>query len=633
MSSSSSSPKRKRPSEGRHPGNSGEAHVSVGLSHALCMKSIANAQCIDMDANQFTAARTALGLSQSGIAVALGVDQGTISRWESGKVRIPAPIALALTTLEEKEPMPDRPRILVADPVAEEGVDLLRSVGEVDVRTGLPAEKLLASIGAYDALVVRSETKVTRQVIQAGKKLQVIGRAGVGVDNIDLDAATERGVVVVNAPQGNTVAAAEHSVALIMALARHLPQADASLRAGEWNRKQFVGTEIRGKVLGIIGLGKIGSEVARRAVAMEMRVLAHDPFVPEERARALGAESVEFERLVKESDFITVHPPLTAATAGMIGREELAMMKDGVRLINVARGGIIDETALAEAVKRGKVAGAAIDVFTREPPGENPLLDDPRIIITPHLGASTAEAQERVALDVAEQIVDILSGRPARYAVNAPLLATEALQVVGPYMGVAEVVGSIATQLLIGNLTSIEIDYYGEIAEHDVTPLRASVIRGLLRPISEENVNIVNASHIAHSRGWNIEERLRPSHEVFVSLIHVKVRTSESEVTVGGTVEHGQPDIVILNGLDVDLIPEAGGCLLVCDNEDRPGMIGKIGSLLGELDINIRAMQVGRREKRGRALMLIAVDEGPTDEQLGDIEAIDGIYNVRLVRF
>jgi len=586
-----------------------------------------------VDATQFTEARNALGLSQSGIAAALGVDQGTISRWESGKVRIPAPIALALSTLKEKDPMPDRPRILIADPVAPEGVEMLRRVGEVDVKTGLPPDELLAVIDGYDALVVRSETRVTRDVIQAGKRLQVVGRAGVGVDNIDLDAATERGVVVVNAPQGNTVAAAEHTLALLMALARHVPQADASMRAGSWNRKQFLGTEIRGKVLGIVGLGKIGSEVARRAVAMEMRVLAHDPFVPEERARALGVESVAFERLVKESDFITVHPPLTAATAGMIGREEIAMMKDGVRLINVARGGIIDETALAEGVRRGKVGGAAIDVFTEEPPGESPLLGDPRIIITPHLGASTAEAQERVALDVAEQIVDILSGRPARYAVNAPLLATEALQVVGPYMPVAEAVGSIAMQLLIGNLVSIEIDYYGEIAEHDVTPLRASVIRGLLQPISEENVNIVNASHIAQSRGWKIEERLRPSHEVFVSLIHVRVHTADSEVTVGGTVEYGQPHAVILNGLDVDLVPQRGGYLLVCDNEDRPGMIGKIGSILGEFDINIRSMQVGRREKRGRALMLIAVDEAPTDAQLARIESIDGIYNVRVVRF
>jgi D-3-phosphoglycerate dehydrogenase len=589
-----------------------------------------------MDAARFAAARMALGLSQSAIATALGVDQGTISRWESGKVRIPAAIQLALATLKESlEPMPDRtrPRILIADPVAPEGIEMLRAAGDVDVNTGLAADALIGIIGNYEALVVRSETKVTRPVIEAASRMQVIGRAGVGVDNIDLDAATERGVIVVNAPQGNTIAAAEHTLALLMSLARHVPQADASMRAGKWDRKSYLGTEIRGKTLGIVGLGKIGSEVARRAVAMEMRVLAHDPFVPVERARALGVESVDFEQLIMLSDFITVHPPLTATTQGMIGEAEIARMKEGVRLINVARGGIIDEAALAAAVASGKVAGAAIDVFTSEPPKDNPLVDDPRIIITPHLGASTAEAQERVAIDVAEQIVEVLGGKPARYAVNAPMLAPETLQVIQPYMAAGELLGTVATQLVTGKLESIEIEYYGEIAEHDITPLRASVIRGLLKPISEENVNMVNANLVAQSRGWNIEERKRTSHDTFINLIHVKVGTSEAEVTVGGTVEHGHPNIVIINGLDMDLVPEPGTFLLACDNEDRPGMIGRVGTLLGTWDINIQSMQVGRRGRRGRALMAIAVDESPTPEQLASIEAIDGIYNVRLVRF
>lgn len=569
------------------------------------------------------------------MAEALGVDQGTISRWESGKVRIPAAIELAFATLKEsKKAMTEtrRPRILVADPVAPEGIEILRTVGDVDVKTGQAPDSLIAMIGDYDALVVRSETKVTRAVIEAGAKLQVVGRAGVGVDNIDLDASTEKGVIVVNAPQGNTVAAAEHTLALLMALARHVPQADASMRAGKWDRKTFVGTEIRGKTLGIVGLGKIGSEVARRAVAMEMRVIAHDPFVPVERAKALGVESVDFEQLIMLSDFITVHPPLTAATTGMIGEAELARMKNGVRLINVARGGIIDEHALAAAVTAGKVAGAAIDVFTSEPPTDDVLSKDPRIIVTPHLGASTAEAQERVAVDVAEQIVDVLSGRPARYAVNAPMLAPETLQVVGPYMAVAEMLGSVATQLVTGKLQSIEIEYFGEVAEHDITPLRASVIRGLLKPISEENVNLVNANLIAQSRGWDIEERKRTSHDVFLNLVQVKVGTSEAEVSVGGTMEHGQANIVSINGLDLDIVPIPGTFLVVCDNEDRPGMIGRVGTLLGTWDINIQSMQVGRQQRRGRALMLIAVDEGPTPEQLAAIEDIDGIYNVRLIR-
>ncbi|MGB4862384.1 MAG: phosphoglycerate dehydrogenase [Tepidiformaceae bacterium] len=590
-----------------------------------------------MNAAQFSAARTALGLSQSAIATVLGVDQGTISRWESGKVRIPATVELALASLQEKQPaMPEnrRPRILIADPVAPEGIELLRAVGDVDLKTGQSADALLATIENYDALVVRSETKVTRPIIEAGTRLQVIGRAGVGVDNIDLEAATERGVIVVNAPQGNTIAAAEHTIALLMALARHIPQADASMRAGKWDRKTYVGTEVRGKTLGVIGLGPIGSEVARRGLGLDMRVLAHDPFVAEERTRSLGAEPADFETLIAMSDFISVHVPMTAATKGMISTEQFTRMKDGVRLLNVARGGIIDEAALAAAVESGKVVGAAVDVYTAEPiDPKNPLLGDPRIITTPHLGASTAEAQERVAVDVAEQIVDILAGRPARYAVNAPMLAPETLKVVGPYMSVGEVVGTVATQLVTGKLMSIEIEYLGEIAEHDTTPLKASIIRGLLKPISDETVNIVNANLIAQSRGWDIAESKRTSHEVFNNLIHLKLVTSDEELTVGGTVQGGRAHIVILKDLDIDLVPEPGTFLLACDNEDRPGMIGRVGTLLGQIDINIQSMQVGRRGRRGRALMLIAVDEAPSDEQIAKIEAIDGIHGVKLVRF
>ncbi len=589
-----------------------------------------------MNSNEFTAARTGLGLSQTGIASALGVDQGTISRWESGKVRIPSAIELALARLQENRPMAEerRPRILIADPVAPEGIELLRAIGDVDVKTGQAADALVATIENYDALVVRSETKVTRAIIEAGTRLQVIGRAGVGVDNIDLEAATERGVIVVNAPQGNTIAAAEHTIALLMALARHIPQADASMRGGKWDRKTYVGTEVRGKTLGVIGLGPIGSEVARRGLGLDMRVLAHDPYVSEERIRSLGAETADFEGLISTADFISVHVPMTVATKGMLGAEQFARMKDGVRVLNVARGGIIDEAALADAVKARKVAGAAIDVYTAEPVIEdNPLLGDPRIITTPHLGASTAEAQERVAVDVAEQIVDVLSGRPARYAVNAPMLAPETLKVVGPYMAVGELVGLVATQLVTGKLKSIELEYSGEIAEYDVTPLKASVIRGLLRPISEETVNIVNANLVAQARGWDIAERLSTSHEVFNNLINLKVITTDEEVTVGGTVEHGHAHIVLLNGLDIDLQPERGTSLLACDNEDRPGMIGRVGTLLGQFDINIQSMQVGRQGRRGRALMLSAVDDAPAPEQLEAIEAIDGIYNVRLVRF
>jgi D-3-phosphoglycerate dehydrogenase len=528
----------------------------------------------------------------------------------------------------------DTRRILVADSIAEEGKALLRAAGEVDVRTGLSESELIAIIPAYDALVVRSATQVTRPIIEAGARLLVIGRAGVGVNNIDLQAATERGITVVNAPQGNTIAAAEHTIALLMALARHIPQAHASLRQGEWRRNDFVGVEIRGKTLGIFGLGNIGAAVARRARGMEMHVLGSDPFVSPDHAQTLGVELVGFDALIAESDFITVHVPLTPDTHDCIGPAEFGRMKDGVRLINAARGGIINEQALAAAVRSGKVAGAAIDVFTTEPPGEsNPLTHEPRIIVTPHLGASTAEAQEQVALDVAEQIVEIFAGLPARYAVNAPLLPPETLAVVGPYMEVAERVASMAMQLAEGQLARIEIGYYGEIALHDITPLRAAVIKGLMRPISEENVTLVNANFIAQSRGWHIAEHKVDSHEAFSNLVHVRLVTSGGEVTVGGIIEHGQAHVVLINGLDVDITAAPGTVVLVCQNHDRPGMIGRIGTRLGEFDINISAMQVGRRERRdGLALMLLQVDEAPSEEQVDDIVSIDGIIACRLLR-
>ncbi|MDP6058665.1 MAG: phosphoglycerate dehydrogenase, partial [Pirellulaceae bacterium] len=473
-------------------------------------------------------------------------------------------------------------RVLVADKVADEGLEVLRRVGEVDVITGLSESELRDIIGDYEALVVRSDTRVTRPVLEAAVKLQVVGRAGVGIDNIDVDAATERGVVVVNAPQGNTIAATEHTISLILATARHIPQADASLRSGEWRRKEFLGTELRGKTLGVLGLGNIGYEVARRAIAFEMRVIAFDPFVSTEKAASIGVESATVDEIISGSDFITVHLPLNDTTRGMIGIAEIERMKPDVRLINVARGGIIDEHALVAGVKTGKVAGAAIDVFTAEPPGPDvPLFDDPRIIVTPHLGASTAEAQGRVAVDVADQIEDVLSGRAARYAVNAPILSPEAIKVLGPYLGLCEMLGTIATRLVSGTLGPIEIDFFGEIAEHDVTPLRASVIKGLLKPISEKTVNMVNASLIASARGWRIEERLNSSHDVFHNLIRVRVDTGDAEISVGGTMLHGRAHIVRINGLDVDIAPPDAGILLVCDNDDRPGMIGTLGTILG----------------------------------------------------
>lgn len=522
-------------------------------------------------------------------------------------------------------------RILVADPIAQDGIDLLRSHFDVDLRTGLKPEELCSIIGDYDVLIVRSETRVTAEVIEAGTHLQVIGRAGVGVDNIDVAAATRRGIVVVNAPLGNTISAAEHTIGLMLALARHIPQANASLKAGKWERSKFIGVELRGKTLGILGLGQVGSEVARRARGFEMRIIAHDPFVSEERARVMGVELVSFDQLLTEADFLTVHTPLTAKTKGIIGERELRKMKSSARVVNTARGGIIDEEALYRAVEENRIAGAAVDVFSNEPDPNNILVKSERIITTPHLGASTAEAQERVAIDVAEQVIAVLRGEPARYAVNAPLIPPETLAALAPYMQVAVQVGSLATQLSAGQFENVEIEYIGDIANYDTTPLKAAVIKGLLAPISEENVTIVNANLIADNRGLRITERKTPSaHDVYTNLLSVRLLTSAGTTTVTGTMAYDGPHIVRINDFWVDL-PPGDGYLLLCENLDRPGMIGKVGTILGEADININAMRVGG-DKRGRALMVLGLDEPVPPDVLRRINDVPDIYSVRLVR-
>ena len=523
-------------------------------------------------------------------------------------------------------------QVLVCDPIAEDGIALLKRFGaQVDVRTGLSPDDLRAAVDSYDALIVRSETHLTREVIEAAGKLQVIGRAGIGVDNIDVQAATEKGVVVVNAPTGNVISAAEHTVALILALARHIPDANASLKAGKWERKRFMGLEVRGKTLGILGLGQVGSEVARRARGLEMRVLAHDPFVPEERARSLGVELVPFEELLRESDFLTVHTTLTEGTHHIVGEEQLRQMKPSARIINTARGGIVDEAALDTALKEDRLAGAALDVFEEEPLTSHPLFGNERIVVTPHLGASTAEAQERVAVDVAEQIIAVLKGEPAQYAVNAPLISPETFSYLAPYIPVASKTGSLAVQLCQGQMGEIEIDYSGDIAQHDLTPLRAAMVGGLLAPISEEHVNVVNVDIITQRRGMQITEVRSPSHEIYSSLITVRISTAAGETKVSGTLAHDGPHIVLIDDFWVD-IPPGEGYLLVCENRDRPGMIGAIGMLLGQFDVNISFMNVGRHEKRGTALMVITMDEGLAPEQLDEVRKVPDIISTKLVR-
>jgi len=522
-------------------------------------------------------------------------------------------------------------KVLVCEPIAEEGINILRKQAEVDIKLGLKPEELVALISEYEALIVRSETKVTPEVIEAGSRLQVIARAGVGVDNIDLEAATQRGIIVVNVPTANTISAAEHTIALMLALARHIPQAHALLHTGIWQRHNFIGVELRNKTLGVIGLGNVGSEVARRAQGLEMKVIAYDPFVSLDYARNLGVELVSFERLLKESDFITLHLSLTSATQGLIGAKELSLVKPAVRIINCARGGLVEEQALSQAIKEGRVAGAAIDVFSEEPPLNNPLLKNEKVIVTPHLGASTAEAQASVAVDAAEQVVAVLNGKPARYAVNAPLIPPETLSMLAPFLEVASVVGKIVAQLAEGQMSSIDIRYDGEIANYEVTALKASVIGGLLGWVSEERINIVNANIIAQKRGLKVTEHKNPVCENYASLITVSVTTSAGVTTVAGTVMRGELHIVRVNDYWIDLVPKEG-YFLFSDHRDRPGLIGAVGMVTGNADINISFMQVSRLKPRGQALMVLGLDESLSEEQIQQLLSIPDVYTAKVVK-
>ncbi len=522
-------------------------------------------------------------------------------------------------------------KVLVADPVSEEGIAVLRDCAQVDIKTGLKPEEITAIIGDYDALLVRSQTKVTAGIIAAGKKLQVIGRAGVGVDNIDLNAATQCGIIVVNAPTGNTISAAEHTIALMLALARHIPRANASLKAGQWKRSEFMGTEIRGKTLGIIGLGNVGTGVARRARGLEMNLLGFDPFVSADYARNLQVQLVPLEQLLRESDFITLHIPMTSSTRGLISARELALVKPTVRIINTARGGLVDEEALAAAVNEKRVAGAAIDVFATEPTTQSVLFGYDNIIVTPHLGASTAEAQEAATRDVAEQIAEIFSGKPARYAVNAPFIPAETVSVLAPFMQVANTVGRLVSQLAEGQMSAIQIKYDGEIANYDTNALKASVLGGLLEEVSEERVNLVNANVIAAQRGLTVVEQKSAACENYASLITVEVTTSAGVTAAAGTMMRGETHIVRVNSYWIDIVP-TGRYFLFSDHRDRPGLIGSVGKITGDADINISAMHLSRLKPRGQALMILALDEPLPEKYQKQILALPDVYSAKLVK-
>lgn len=522
-------------------------------------------------------------------------------------------------------------RILVAESIAAEGVARLRAEHEVDERLGLAPAALGEIIGGYDALIVRSQVQADSALISAGTRLQVIGRAGVGVDNVDLDAATRAGITVVNAPTGNTIAAAEHTMALLLGLARRVAAADASVRRGEWKRAQFQGVELRGRTLGIIGLGKIGMAIADRARGFEMTLVGMDPYVTPDQAALHGVELMDLDTLLGRSDAITVHVPLTRSTRGLIGADAIGRLRRGAFVLNVARGGIVDEAAVADALRSGQLGGAGIDVFEAEPPTGSPLLDAPNTILTPHLGASTAEAQVAVAEEVADQVLDVLAGRPARYAVNAPLLGPEAAQSIGPYLPLAEMLGQCFSQFAGAGVRTLTLEVAGEPAEHDTAPITAALLRGLLERVTTERVNLVNAALLARARGLTVVERRTRDAGSFSALVTVSGEVDGRTVAVGGTVANGEPRIVRLNDYRLDMEPTA--VMLITHHEDRPGMIGRIGGLLGAADVNISAMHVARSAPRADALMILALDDDVPEAlaaTIRDHESLIDLWTIRL---
>ncbi|MDQ7844345.1 MAG: phosphoglycerate dehydrogenase [Armatimonadota bacterium] len=521
-------------------------------------------------------------------------------------------------------------RILVADGLDPEGVALLRTEAEVDVPAGLTAEALPEAIRDADAVVVRSRTRITEAVLRQARRLRVVARAGVGVDNIDVEAATRRGILVLNAPDSSTVSTAEHTLAMLLALARKIPAAHAAAAAGHWSRERFTGIELHGKTLGIVGLGRIGGEVARRAQAFGMRVVACDPFVTAERAERLDVELVSWEDLLERSDIVTLHVPLTERTRHLIDRAALARLRRGALIVNCARGGLIDEEALLAALEEGHIGGAALDVFEDEPPGPGGLRAHPRVVLTPHLGASTAEAQRRIGLEVAGQVLAALAGRPVRGAVNAPTVPEETWQRLGPYLELAGQLGRIARQLGGGQVRQVELSYEGEIASWETEWLRAAFLRSLLASILDEPVNLINATVLAQERGIALGERRDLQGGDFSTLLRVRVVTTADARTLAGTVfGRRDPRVVFFDGYRIDLVPAP--FMLWIWNEDRPGMIGKVGTLLGNADVNIASMQVGRDAPRGRAVMVLGLDDPVPEELLEALRRIDGIVDVRPV--
>jgi D-3-phosphoglycerate dehydrogenase / 2-oxoglutarate reductase len=520
-------------------------------------------------------------------------------------------------------------KVLIADQIADAGVEKLKDAGfEVDVHTGLSEDELVGVIGAYDALIVRSATRATRRVIDAADNLKIIGRAGVGIDNVDVTAATERGIVVCNAPTSNVVSAAEHTWALLMAQARMICQANASLKAGKWERSKFTGAEFYNKTLAIVGLGRIGTLIAERARAFQMRVIGFDPYISEERAASLGVELfASIDELLPQADFITVHLPKTKETIGMFGPEQFAKMKDGVRLVNTARGGIYQTGALADALRSGKVASAAIDVWEVEPTTESPLFAFDNVIVTPHLGASTEEAQDRAGEQIADLVGAGLRGEMVSSAVNIAPVPPEVMERVGPYLMLAEQQGAMVAQLAKGGVTDLEVVMIGGLADTDTRILRTAVLKGMLRVATDEPVNYVNANYLAEQRGIHVVETRRPETHDYMSMIVVKAFSAGEPVEVAAALigKKNEPRLVSLFGYDLDMLPDTN--MAFFRYPDRPGMIGKVGTILGDAGVNIGSMQVGRHEAGGLALMGITVDTPPSPELLARICEVAGMQD------
>lgn len=525
-------------------------------------------------------------------------------------------------------------RILISDALSEEGVKILSSVKEfsVDVKTGMKKEELKKIIGSYHALVVRSATKVTAEIIQEASKLKVIGRAGVGLDNVELEAATAKGVIVMNTPSGNTISTAEHTISMMLALSRNIPAANSSMKAGEWNRSKYVGTELYNKVLGIVGLGRIGTEVAKRCLSFGMKVAAFDPFLSRDVAQQLGIAIMGLEELFANADYITVHTPLTEETKHMISSPEFAIMKTGVRIINCARGGIVDEAALAEAIKSGRIAGAAIDVFEKEPPEAcNELVKLDKVVATPHLGASTEEAQVNVAIEVAEIVRDALLGRGIRNAANYPCIDEGACKVLQPYISLSDKMGLLCGQLVEGAISEVRINYSGEIVQYDTAGLTLAIMKGMLNPILKETVNFINSLTLARARGIKVSELKVSKEGEFVNLVSIEVIAENKTHKIAGTLSaNRQPRVVKIDDFYVEVIPS--GYLLVIDNWDKPGIIGNLGMLLGENRINIAGMSFGRLKPQGKAISVLNVDSEVPADVIARIKEIENILSARQIK-